>query len=601
MKNLLCLITIIILFGIFTNKVNAYVIDKTTDRVYEVKDDYLEITETRTINILESSWFIPSGNIEGFTIFFPLGKDPQKDNKQQATLSSIQINDSDGRTLSFNSENTANGNLILTATIPKDINFGSEYKITLKYNSYGLMLKSGNLRDIYIPAFSKDYTFLTDNYKETINTLIRIPKTFGNINFSSPQGNISEEGEFRNVRLSQEQLIGETGWIQVGTTQFYSFDIVQPYNKTSDIFFTQNEYRVIIPRDVSAGPVKQKIYFKEISPSPSHIEEDKDGNLIAVFNINSNTEGDIRISGFAEIEQDNAVDINNSGKVSDIPIEVINSNTSSAEFWESDSELIKQTAKEIIGGVDPKTLSVYEIAQKTYSYVVNKIDYSNVKRFGVNERKGALATLQGGAAVCMEYSDLFIALMRANGVPARAGFGFGYSALDDIFSSENAINHQWAEVYFPSIESWIAIDTTWGENGNELIGGDLNHFYTHVASISPNKPSTAEVQFYGVINDIPARESKVVAIDALPQNPGETESEIISKYKDTSTKNLFTSVNESIDDLVEGIFPNISTLGKSIIKVLGFVLIATILFFFIRFLSRKIKSLGKHRTSLYTK
>src|SRR5690606_15061332 len=151
---------------------------------------------------------------------------------------------------------------------------------------------------------------------------------------------------------------------------------------------------------------------------------------------------------------------------------------------------------------------------------------------GINTRQGALKTLRGGAAVCMEYSDLFIAIMRAMGIPARGAFGHGYSAIDYYSTQDNTINHQWAEVFVPGINSWIPVDTTWGENGPALIGGDLNHFYSHVATINPNSPSLTEVTFYGFM-DIPDRETEIEAVEKkhIETSNSLSESDLLTKYK----------------------------------------------------------------------
>src|SRR5262249_16924543 len=148
-----------------------------------------------------------------------------------------------------------------------------------------------------------------------------------------------------------------------------------------------------------------------------------------------------------------------------------------------------------------------------YQYVVDKIDYSEVKRFGLNTRQGALKTLEGGAAVCMEYSDLFIALMRAEGVPARAAFGYGY---DSRATSGVDTAHQLAEAYIPKLGQWVGVDTTWGENGPAIIGGDLNHLYRHVAVVDPNTPAQVSVQFFG---QTPEGSDEKFAITAEAQAP----------------------------------------------------------------------------------
>lgn len=527
-------IALIALTPMFTKVVNAATLKRTFSREYSVVDDYIQVKESKTLEFTELGLKIPAGSQEEFTIFNPIDIDPQKDQKLQLTKDSITLTDSEGRNIAYTTQDTAGGNLVIQFAFPRDITYYSPYTVTLDYKSYGLLIKSGNIRDIYVPAFSKDYVFTDGQYEEEVNTKVIIPKSLGSINFSLPSNNQTDNGDSTIMTFSKEDLVGQTAWIQVGTQQFYSFSLKQDYTSTSPFSITNNTYKILIPRNVSAGVINQKVFFSKISPEPASVEKDELGNLFATFKVPSNESGQIIIEGYAELDQDNSVDFKNSGKLSDIDPAIIDANTSAAPYWESDSPEIEAAVTDIFKGKDINTMSIYEISEAVYTFVTDRIDYSNIKRFGINERQGALATLRGGAAVCMEYSDLYIALMRAAGVPARAAFGFGYSALDDAQGGADSTSHQWAEVYIPNLKSWIGVDTTWGENGNILIGGDLNHFYTHVANVSPNIPSTTEVRLLGGSAEISERKSEVAAIGSLPKENLISANELIAKYPQKS-------------------------------------------------------------------
>lgn len=546
-KILLILILIIPTSIIFTQKTEASVIEKTYNRSYMVSDDFVQVNEYKEIKVVEQNWFIPSGSSEVFTIFYPITNDPSSNEKIQKTLDSIKVTDSVGNDLYYTSEKTDSGNLLINVPIYTRINYGQSYRIYLSYNSYGLLVKNGNVRDVYVPSFPKDYETNSGNINERIFTNINIPKKFGEINFSAPAVEFIDNNEYLTSNIDKEKLIGQTLWIQVGTTQYYQFEIKQPYKKTSNLSIYNNTYEIPIPRDVFAGPITQKVYYTNISPKPESVVLDLDGNLIATFKPKANLDGFIEISGFAVLTQNNSINFKASGDLSDIPQDILDRNTAPALYWESRSPEIVQTAMDLKGD----ETNVYNLISKTYEYVIGKIDYSTVKRFGINERQGALKTLKGGAAVCMEYSDLFIALMRSQGVPARAAYGYGYSALDYETSSSQTINHQWAEVYIPSIASWINVDTTWGENGEALIGGDLNHFYSHVTSIDPETPSTAEVKYFGELDEIPEREMTVEALETVSLENANTQEQLLVLYPKKEDAWI-----EALDEIVKVIEKN---------------------------------------------
>jgi transglutaminase-like putative cysteine protease len=65
----------------------------------------------------------------------------------------------------------------------------------------------------------------------------------------------------------------------------------------------------------------------------------------------------------------------------------------------------------------------------------------------------ALATLRAGVGDCNEHTQLYVALSRAAGVPARVAAGLAY--LDGKF-----YYHAWPEVW---LERWVAVDPTFGQ------------------------------------------------------------------------------------------------------------------------------------------
>ncbi len=601
MKKIIFLSIFFALGFLINTKVSAKIIEKTYDRVYDVKDDHIEITETKAISVTENNFFIQAGAEESFTIFNPVQDDPEAQSKAAQTLSSIVLTDGSGNNLSFTSDTTATGNLIIKTKINTGIYSGQTYTIRLKYSSYGLIIKSGALRDMYVPAFAKTYVFEDEQSVEKVTTKVVIPKSLGDINFIRPVANIQQDGSNNVINFTQEDLTGATAWIQIGTTQYYTFNIEQPYIATSSIPIVYNQYKIILPRDITSGPITQKVFFTGISPEPFSTEVDSDGNLTATFRVPVNEEGVIKVSGYAVLTQNNSIDFVNSGNIDQISSELITQNTSAAKYWESDSSEIEDLAKTLKGN----ETNVYNLVESAYQYVVGKIDYSEVKKFGLNQRQGALATLQGGAAVCMEYSDLFIAILRAMGIPARAAFGSGYSALDGLTSSTNTVNHQWAEVYIPSIKSWVGVDTTWGENGDTLIGGDLNHFYTHVASVDPETPSSTEAVLYGRGGTFKDRTINVAAQSTKPTEDSLTEEQLTARYptrqgSDNFLENVLTGASLFFYNINKSINSFLSTIGVSSNLYLAVKIIFVVLLFTLVILVRVIIKRRKKVTTYKT-
>ncbi len=120
---------------------------------------------------------------------------------------------------------------------------------------------------------------------------------------------------------------------------------------------------------------------------------------------------------------------------------------SATPFIQSDAPEIRAAAERARG--DAKELP--EIVGALTAFV-----YSHVSDEYVPAYSNALEALASGRGDCTEHSVLFVALMRALGVPARVAVGIAYWPPGDGFGW-----HAWAEVYAEG--RWYAVDPTWNQ------------------------------------------------------------------------------------------------------------------------------------------
>lgn len=367
--------------------------------------------------------------------------------------------------------------------LPRDLSAGQSLKIQVTYNHPELAERSGGILDAYIPAFSSDFQFSQGSTAYTYKTTLHLPSDSGQENIISVEPlTRRSEGGFEIYEFAQEKLKGAFVWVQRGSQQVFDFTLTQELPATENASVGNlDEYQVILPRDIAEVYVAQKVYFRELSPTPLAVQSDEYGNLIATYRKRSDEKLTVRVKGYAVVTHQRG-ELTSAGKLADVSqLQDYQQYLQPAEYWEVKSTAIGEFATTSVA----QEQDVYKVVSGLYTSVVNRIDYSQVKRFGLNERQGALRTLQGGAAVCMEYSDLYLTLLRNRGVPARAVFGYGY---DSRLSADAQEAHQWVQAYLPGYQNWASIDVTWGESGTQVIGGDLNHFYTHVAVADPNSP-----------------------------------------------------------------------------------------------------------------
>lgn len=131
--------------------------------------------------------------------------------------------------------------------------------------------------------------------------------------------------------------------------------------------------------------------------------------------------------------------------------------TKPSETIDSNDENIVMLANELVKGEDDLYSAVFKMADWTK----NSIEY-NLSTLTADVSQKASWVLQNRKGVCDELTSLFIALLRAVGIPARFVSGLAYT--DSPLFPENWGSHGWAEVYFPE-HGWVPFDVTYGEFG----------------------------------------------------------------------------------------------------------------------------------------
>ena len=129
------------------------------------------------------------------------------------------------------------------------------------------------------------------------------------------------------------------------------------------------------------------------------------------------------------------------------------------ERIESDNQAIINKANEITEGLTTdyrKASAIFEYVNTTLSYDAST-GYAN---------KGALSALNTGKGVCEEFATLYVALCRAEEIPARVVAGY---KVEEVNGKDTLIDHAWAEIYLDDY-GWLPVETTvvYTVNGQRL-------------------------------------------------------------------------------------------------------------------------------------
>jgi len=126
----------------------------------------------------------------------------------------------------------------------------------------------------------------------------------------------------------------------------------------------------------------------------------------------------------------------------------------SEEYIEADDPRIKAAADSF------DNTGQLGIVKEIYSFVLDHMQYSGYNPSDI----GAAAALACGSGDCTEYSDLFVALCRAKGIPARVIEGYG----TDSSPGDLSLGHSWTEVYLDDF-GWVPFDPIYDDNNGSSV------------------------------------------------------------------------------------------------------------------------------------
>lgn len=345
----------------------------------------------------------------------------------------------------------------------------------LRYESKDIAVKNGFVWEIIIPKLAASENI--DSY----NLALRTPKEIGSVaNISPSPASTTVEGNFNVFNYNKAQLTSSGVNASFGDRQVFNFNL--KYHLANSKFFPVLE-TIALPPDTET----QTVTYTDLSPKPVEITVDTDGNYLAKYRLNGNEKMDIKLTGQVKIWN----------KPTNPPRfkwtdEQLKKYTGPDKYWETNFPAISEKAKEL------------KTAKAIYDYVTTTLKYDYERAAGKLERMGAAAAIgQPTKAVCMEFTDLFIAIARAAGIPARELDGYAYTTNSKLQpralagsggSDKSDILHAWPEYWNTETSTWVQVDPTWGSTTggvdyfNKL---DMNHFVFAIKGLSSSEPYPA--------------------------------------------------------------------------------------------------------------
>ena len=600
-KNILLSVILLSFLVPSTSIVNAqeedFVIDTNTEVGYSTGDDFATVTTEYVREVVNSEYYFPATGEKIFHI--PDIADNSEDEikaERKYKLESLKVADLNGNSINYSIEGNEIGEGIYV-TVPnyKTTTSSTPYHIVLEYKTHDYVLKIGNFVNIIGPSLPADTVFeKSDEETGTLtifnyNFTIVVDEDIPTLAKAYPKYTKSEENGKQYFEFKQTDRIGNSPSLEFGTSVLYKFNLEYTTPQTDNFipekysnFFnalSTNVYEISLPREFAE--TNQRVYLESISPTPKDIYRDEEGNILALFELPANKEGKIDITGYISVEQDS---IEEQSKTFNMSLEdyfekiknsdYIDRYLSATEYWEINDEYIRQEADTLIK--DQGTL--LDVIKADYKYVNDKLEYDKNKTTSENTRIGAKEALLGGPSVCMEYADVMISLLRAQGIPSRAAIG--YANLREI-APDNQVRHQWVQIWVPDY-GWLSVDPTF-ESANIKIGQMVDRILWEV--FNDNSLSNIKIYSANEIVDL-TTEGFVINVFGVTDK---VDLETLKTYSDyTSSGEVRDSQEPNISSFV-GTALKTTMLGKAILVTLPIFLVLIALIVIISFISILIK------------
>ncbi len=347
---------------------------------------------------------------------------------------------------------------------------------TLQFKSKDFAQNLGKVWEVRAPKISSNSNL------ESYNLTISVPQSFGEPSSISPTPKSKTTSNGRIFLTFDKESLRTTGVsANFGQIQLFDFDLAYHLENSNIVPILTN---IALPPDTAY----QDVIYQRITPAPLNVTVDEDGNYLAWYRLQRGEKLDIKAIGSTKLYTQTKV------KNPSLSEDLRKKYTQADKYWEKDNPVILNKLPEILKS--DASLDSEGKAKLIFQYVVDSLKYDPTRLGDSIERFGAVTALNNpNSAVCMEFTDLFIALARAAGIPSRELDGFAYTQNGKLrpLSLNKDVLHAWPE-YWNDKRGWVMVDPTW-EN---TTGGvdyfsklDLNHFVFVVKGLSSTQPVPA--------------------------------------------------------------------------------------------------------------
>jgi hypothetical protein len=300
------------------------------------------------------------------------------------------------------------------------------------------------------PGYSKDY--IISEKQEELACLFEEPGEY-KVRLTVSDG-VFKDSEEMTVKVGEQNLVIEP-------IEAHSFDVVIECSLINKSSIKLKNIECYIRAPQNYYPFQN---VNKITPSISTIDEvfDDDWNVLThlkfdkSLTIGKDKEFKASITANVTMYEYNFKKIETKGLEYEPGDADLYEYTKEDLFIDFYNSTIIDAVKEAVGNETDPVIK----AKKIYNYVTSKLYYDFPRAEDKNYKlMNASEILKVGKGVCADYSILYIALLRASGIPSRFIGGIPVTLILGEKNSQLDVGHAWVEIKLPGY-GWIPVDIT---------------------------------------------------------------------------------------------------------------------------------------------
>lgn len=308
--------------------------------------------------------------------------------------------------------------------------------VSVTYSVDDFMAIRGGTYDAELPIFQQTDT------SQGESVTFSYPQSFGEVNYSTAQFERRSDNGYTILAFNDLSTVTRL-FVSVGNTKYYSVAFERGLVNDAEGYVKQE---ILIPPEYSS----QRFAVTSISPSPDSSRYLPDGNYLLTYSVRGNDTLYVRVQGVI------AVDLPAEQNTTATPLTQEEKDTyldTESAWWNiTDTSLLADIS------VVSELETLDEKIDRLYQYTKDELILSEGFRelHGTEFRKGAEIALKTYKNASVEdYADVFVALARYAGIPARvvAGYVYPYS----IEETSLGMFHVWPQ-YWADDTGWISVD-----------------------------------------------------------------------------------------------------------------------------------------------